>query len=544
MRINRKYIKITAPPILVFVFVFILCGLFSCRQTNAGDIINKSEDNRIVVRLAAPQNNYIEDFDTNLYKLWLEEQTGLKIEMTWLPLENAEQIASQQLLGGEGLPDAYVGFANLEIFQPHNLQEYINRGNIISLTSLIETYGEHIKELFAGFPEYNIRENMTSADGHIYFMPGFGSSVIRKYRHMMWVNKNWLDELGLDPPETTEEFADMLRAFKNAYPDKIPMSGTEQAYSKQPYNFLFNAFIYNDENNSRLYPEDGKLVFSPVRNEWRNALLYMRGLYGEGLISPHTFTQDDRQFMQMANDPRDILGAFASPGITLVVQQNSPEILGRYIGIAPLTGPDGVRFTTVNSSAPRPAGVITSACRNPVEVFELFDLMLSEEASLIGRYGLRGTDWDFADEGDISIYGTPATIKLYNQLWNTLQNSHLAQITPYISHPKYSGGVTWDGSVTDGEYMNARSAMLHIGSEPPEYISRLLYLPGEEEQIQKIRAAAEVHTRESAVAFITGERDIYDDGEWEDYLAEFDAIGLEEFVRAAQAAYDRAGGGY
>jgi hypothetical protein len=41
----------------------------------------QDEASPITVRLAAPHNAYIENFDTNLYKLWLEEQTGLVIEM-------------------------------------------------------------------------------------------------------------------------------------------------------------------------------------------------------------------------------------------------------------------------------------------------------------------------------------------------------------------------------------------------------------------------------------------------------------------------------
>ena len=46
-------------------------------------------DEAVTIRLAAPQNGNILDFETNAYKLWLEEQTGLKLEMTWLPQEDA-----------------------------------------------------------------------------------------------------------------------------------------------------------------------------------------------------------------------------------------------------------------------------------------------------------------------------------------------------------------------------------------------------------------------------------------------------------------------
>ncbi|MCL2056738.1 MAG: hypothetical protein FWH02_05920, partial [Oscillospiraceae bacterium] len=188
---------------------------------------------------------------------------------------------------------------------------------------------------------------------------------------------------------------------------------------------------------------------------------------------------------------------------------------------------------------PRPHGVITSASKHPEEVFKLFDLMLSEEASLMGRYGEHGVDWDFAGEGDVSIYGTPATIQIINQLWNTPQNKHLAQIIPYVSRPKFSGGVTWDGNTTDGEYMNAQSALLYADFEPEQYIGELIYTPDEEARIQGIRTSIEEYVTRSIIAFITGTRDIHDDADWQRYLQHFDDLQLPLFLQVAQTAYAR-----
>jgi putative aldouronate transport system substrate-binding protein len=526
---------------LLIMCVVLLFSLFCCSFSDM------REDKLITVRLAAPQSNFIQDFDTNLYKLWLEEQTGFVLEMTWLPQEDAEHIVSQQLASGEGMPDAYVGFGQHGIFRNYNLQKYGEMGVIISLNELIEKYGVFTKALFDELPEYNIRSLMTSADGYIYFMPGFSSSPITRYRQTMWVNQGWLNTLGLAVPTTTDDFRDMLRAFRdddpngNGITDEIPMAGTEFFYSKQAYDFLINAFIYNDNRNHRLLVENGVVGYAPVRDEWREALMFIHELYDEGLYSPLSFTQDDRQMNQMANDRRDILGAFMSPGITLTVQQDSPSVMERYVGIGPLIGPSGVQLATFYAPMPRPFGVITSASEYPVEVFQLFDLMISEEASLMGRYGEQGVDWDFAGDGDISIYGTPATISIINQIWNTMQNKHLSQIVPYVSRPKFSGGVTWSGSTTDGEYLNAQAALLSRGLEPDEFIRELIYTPEEDAGITAVRAGLETHVRKTAISFITGERDIYDDTEWRSYLQEFDDLGLFDFLAAAQTAFDRMG---
>ena len=381
-------------------------------------------DKPVVVRLAAPQNKYIEDFETNAYKLWLEEQTGLQIEMTWLPERDAAQLVRLALTTGENLPDAYVGFHDYDLFSSYSLQLLAEQGRIIALDQYIEQNDTNVQKLFTELKENNIIELMQAADGHYYYMPGFSSSIITRYRQIMWINQGWLENLKLPIPTTTEEFRATLKAFAtkdpngNGIADEIPLCGTEETYSKQCYEYLMGAFIYNDEKHNRLLKNDGKISFAPLSDEWREGLSYMQSLYEEGLISPLSFTQNDRQLGEMATNPNDILGAFTSAGITKTVLQNSPEILERYIGIAPLTGPNGVRTAAVSIPLPKTNGVITSACENPEEVFRLFDLMLSEEACLRGRYGEKGVDWDFAEPGDISIFGTPAAIKIINQIWN------------------------------------------------------------------------------------------------------------------------------
>ena len=59
--------------------------------------------------------------------------------------------------------------------------------------------------------------------------------------HKMWVYMPWLEELGLDVPTTTEEFHDMLIAFKDGDPnrtgraDTIPLTGVATgAWQGQP----------------------------------------------------------------------------------------------------------------------------------------------------------------------------------------------------------------------------------------------------------------------------------------------------------------------
>ena len=55
-------------------------------------------------------------------------------------------------------------------------------------------------------------------------------------------------------------------------------------------------------------------------------------------------------------------------------------------------------------------------------------------------------------------------------------------------------------------------------------------------ELSQIYATLDEFVYESAVAFITGTKDI--ETEWEDYQDELRAIGVERYLEITQAAYD------
>ena len=61
---------------------------------------------------------------------------------------------------------------------------------------------------------------ITAPDGHIYSLPwieelGTGKNAIQALDDIPWINKKWLDELGLPMPTTTDELEKDLLAFKD-----------------------------------------------------------------------------------------------------------------------------------------------------------------------------------------------------------------------------------------------------------------------------------------------------------------------------------------
>jgi putative aldouronate transport system substrate-binding protein len=87
-------------------------------------------------------------------------------------------------------------------------------GSIIDLTDLIEKYSSGIKELYRQYPA--AKQASMSPDGKIYALPTINTLEPNRTGHRnLWINKVWLDRLGLKVPQTMDEFLDVLRAFRD-----------------------------------------------------------------------------------------------------------------------------------------------------------------------------------------------------------------------------------------------------------------------------------------------------------------------------------------
>lgn len=495
--------------------------------------------------IGIPASDFIQDIDTNRFKLWLEEQTGLHLEFCLLPDGSTGDYLDRMFAYGNLSVDVIFSFptASPESTAAEALLPYGQKGYVIPLNQWVDA-SPFMRQLFSTFAEYDLRKTMTSPDGGIYSMPGLDTSTKARFSQIMWINRAWLEALDLEIPRTIDELEVVLQAFSEMDPngngkrDEVALAGCSERQSEQACNFLVNAWVYNDPENARMLVEDGIVRFAPASGAWREAMIRLSDLYGKGLLDSFQFTLDHRGLVQLANDPRDLLGAFTSASLADVVLQDSPDRISRYVRVPPLTGPDGKAFATVRTPLPRAGGVITSSCRDPAAAYRLLECMLSHDAFLFGRFGEEGVDWEPAQTGDISVYGNPARIRVKSQLWNKVQNKHLLELGPYLTDSAYADGVAWNGVQADQAYMDARAYALYAAYVPQAHIRALVFPPGEHAVLASRRTRMDGYVNERMAAFVKGKSDPSDEVQWQAYLDRLSALGMDSLTKAAQAAYD------
>ena len=432
-----------------------------------------------VLRVAVPFSDYVQDPSTNYYVKWLEEKTGLELDITVV-----------RQTGVTGYLDA--------LFSSDADIDVIMFGGDFTITE-------------EGLKAYADSGDIATIDGRMYY-ENYGSRVPARAGQILWINQEWLTKLGLAAPRTTDELRAVLKAFKEQDPngngkaDEIPLIGAADDYFYMPVELILNSFVSCDPYHSYFDPEKQEKVCVAETDEFREGLKFCAELFDDGLIDGSCFTRHLNSLSEMVNSPSDMVGAFCTDSISDVIYQGNPEIMARFVHVSPLEGPDGTRNALYYSEEPTVGAVITGRSTRKEQAVLLMETMLGEEASLIARYGEEGKDWSFSDGRDVSIYGTVSTIATKNYIWNTSQNKNLNGIGPMHVPERYLAGVTWNGVNSDAEYIDARAQM-----------SYRVLLPAEPVLHAPVSALSDYVDR-AIENFVTRETDPEDDIEWESYL--------------------------
>lgn len=518
----------------------------------------------ITLRIVAPQNIEVGDWETNSFTKWYEERTNVKIEWQSLAGTGDEQrAAANAIIAGGDLPDIFMGLS----FRPAQLQLYGQQGLFVELSELIDTHGVEIKRVFEQYP--TVRDTITANDGGIYMMPNVNDCYHCKGSSKLWINKTWLDTLGLGIPQTTEEFRAALKAFKDQDPngngqaDEVPMSSATDAWvggtstnastgfgTYDP--FFMGSFLYNP-GEPWLVMTEGKVDVSFNKPGWREGLKYLNSLYSEGLIARESFSQISDQLRQTGDHEGDvILGASPAGywGVFVTIDQNSEGARWEeYVSVPPLQGPDGTRLATWNHFGGIEVGtfVVTSKCEHPDIAVKWADGLYELEAVCRAYAGELGVDWRWAEEGELGINGKQGVWKqlvtwssdaMRNHWWGQFNPSYrssdfrLAEVVD-PAHPTFESPLYEE--TLNNYFPYAEDQSLQVP---------LLYLSDEQaQQIGEIGVTINNYVKQSFAEFVLGDRDPNDDGAWNDYVDTLNQMAIENYVGLYQAAYEAKYGG-
>jgi putative aldouronate transport system substrate-binding protein len=476
-----------------------------------------------------------------------EATTNVHLNLT--VAEDANKVEKVNLLLNSGqYPEVIIGvrFSNADQVRYGTTEKIF-----VPITNLIEQQGVNTSAYFNKYPW--IKEALTMPDGNIYGLPyiNSGAKVLSHgaIGYKLWLNTAWLTKLGLSKPTTTEEFRNVLRAFKTRDPngngraDEIPLTGGA-ANNADPYIFLLNAFGYYHLGNVMLKNDR----FQPVANQdyIREGLAYIKSLYDEGLIDPAAFTQPQEQLMKIgSNADIPIVGSFTAYHLAMAIDLQDLERSKSYTALEPLIGPSGYRGIPYSGDEVRPVDVsfvVTDKAKSPALAFKWIDSLLTLDWAVRSNVGAKGVHWDTADPGTFGMDGvTPAKYKYLTGYAEGAGGTTILQNAWRFLEENWKGLFAVVGDITDPSNYEARlvaeTRKLVPYAADVQNIPPLAYSQDDANRLSQIQTPINDHVKTSFVEFITGRRPL-DDTNWNAYKQELERLGYTEMVSLMQKAYN------
>ncbi len=499
------------------------------------------------------------DRENAAFTQWLEELTNVRVNFIEVVSAQVHTERQNLLIASGDLPDVFMsqwGMNHQEVFT------YGVSGTLVPMTEHIESRMPNLLTALNENPTY--RSQMTMPDGEIYALPTTQGVLHVEVLKKAYIYQPWLDELGLDVPETTAEFRSVLEAFRDRDPngngraDEIPFMSSSNGWQTNPIDFIMNSFIYTDTAGSIAYlmRDRGDIVFVADKPEWRDGITYMADLVADGLLAPETFVQQNDQLLARTENPdAPMVGVVTAGHFGIFTTIGGPSgRFAEYRSFAPLEGPDGVRNSFFNPRGVSPHTKVTVEAERP---------------DIIAQWA----DW---------FYGGPESRERAKRFWElnvqyrfptpeeqqTLitRDATPPEIIPLLSIEQYGIDKFNDGwGRTAPEWQPRALAALTNIDDPANLEYRLMrasldnHLPYVQEKwlpeglVLDARYTDEIADITEALVsgtgvvaqwtteFIIGERDIRDDSQWDAYLAAVESAGRDRYLEIWTERLEAAG---
>lgn len=375
-------------------FLLVLCmiaSLAACGQKAQEELIQtpaetaalaetvKSIDGKfevpITVKVGLGEQETYQGNESSTDNAWIDlyKEHGINLDIMYVvPGTEGNEKLSQMIMSGN-YPDVF----NVSL---EDYVDYVKQGVIADIT---DYYDDYLSDASKEYLAYDGGDSVKRAtiDGRIYGIPQMASSTDQV--SVLWIRKDWLNNLGLDMPETAEEVAEVAKAFTFNDPDGNGQDDT--------YGFAVNGMDITDAcggiahvmnmfgtmpRQLRFIEENGEIIWAGQDKEKMiSGLTWLSDLYAQGCV-PKDF---------VTSDANKLRADFASGKYGMVV---APMWwLMDYLADALKYNPDAdFAALPIPGSEANPDGsvyfpsatisfwVLSSKCEHPEALFKLFNM--------------------------------------------------------------------------------------------------------------------------------------------------------------------------
>ncbi len=330
--------------------------------------------------------------EVTMYKE-LEERTGIKVEFMHPP---AGGQASEQF-------NLMIVSREMTDMMEHGWSGYqggpdkaISDGIILDLTDLIKEHAPNYYKAINDNPDY--KKQVTTDTGKLYGFAALNTGQYRTFGGML-IRQDWLDDLGLEQPETIEEWEVTLRAFKEQKGATAPLTLSNNATSGFHFNNAFNVGL-------GMYVWENEIKIPQLEPQYKEYLTLMNKWYKEGLFDNEYETNNNTVIdAKMTNGSSGATYGFIGGTIGRYVnamKDKDPNYKLSATQFPVMNKGDEAWFLECQREANNPFVAISTNCKDPVAAVKWLDYLYTEEGMVLKNFGVEGVT--FNKDGEKFVY--------------------------------------------------------------------------------------------------------------------------------------------
>lgn len=471
-----------------------------------------------------------EDWDTVASMKTMQEQSNISCNWGYVPWEGYAEKRNLALASGD-----YPEIFHRMNFTAVDLAKYGEQGTLVPLNEAIDTFMPNLTARMNETPE--IRKGLTFPDGNIYSLPtiydtNFDSLLMQQ---KLWVRAQWLEDVDMDRPSTLEEFEAFLEAIQKADPagggKTIPYTAGSATLWIDILRSTFGVANRGNASGRLDADEDGNVRFWPAIEQYRELLTYVARLYSKNLVQQDVFSANSQTFNALGKT-----GVVGSAALQAPIASFGQDAGEDYVALPPLkkTSSDPVPEWTLVGSELGSIGAwaVTDKIEHLVESCRWMDYWYGDDGAQLFFMGIEGESYEQTGDGEFEF----TELITNNPDGLTVDEA----LRPFVN---YQGG-GYPGVILEKFFKgteNSPQAREGTAQVSPYRIAEtwplFTFSPDEASELATITVDLTKLVDESQAKFITGELSL--DNDWDNYISQFDSIGLPRYLEIQQAAYDR-----
>lgn len=460
----------------------------------------------------------------------LEEQTGVKIDFVAISSMAMDDSTLSLMIAADDLTD--MGSFGSGLTQ--GIDNAISDGTIIDL-----------KDYFDVMPNYSaliegsevFRKAVTTTGGHIAGAQQYTLHNAAIYRTGLMARGDWLEDLGLETPQTISEFHDMLVRFKNEKGAAAPYDldnagGIFSGATGMGASGTYLTRAYGTDGGDFRLDENGTVQSGWMLDGFKEYLIEMNKWYEEGLMASDFYTAQKQMsdWSKVTGGVNGVIATHASEMQEIKAQCDDPNFELVAIPDPVLNEGDMLELEHWFMEATPAGGYNVSAnCKNPELACKWLDYLFSPNGWLLCNFGIEGESFEYGEDGMphwTEVITNPVDIPtgVAKSLYMIVQGPCLMysprEFDAYTDAMIEASDI-WAGNTAEKTYEYPNTITL-VGEDAEEYNSLL--------------SDVGTYISETAVRFIIGEKNF--DGDYDAFISTIESMDIARMLEIKQAAYN------